>query len=235
MTAAAFAWAVALTRATVSRWSCKAVATPRSASSVRTSSSYTASPTCARASMLSFPSSASVMLLRVHVGVRAELHLCLEALSRRGAVHELHLLPLLLSYEHLPRLGALKGPDDAELLHLVHQPRRARIAQLQPALEHGDARLLGLEDDVHRLGQQLVELRLRLRLLGLTALGRAVCGLVLRGLFDLLEDVLGVLGRGAALDEVDDVLALLVGDVGALHAHGLAAAKRRIQHVAHAY
>ena len=56
--------------------------------------------------------------------VRAELHLGLETLGGRRAVHELHLLPLLLGYQHLARLAALEGPHDAQLLHLIDQPRR---------------------------------------------------------------------------------------------------------------
>ena len=54
------------------------------------------------------------------------------------------------------------------------------------------------------------------------------------GLFDLAEYLIVVLRRRPLLDEVDDLLALLVGDESALHTKRLYDAERRIEHIAHA-
>src|SRR2546428_11833849 len=62
---------------------------------------------------------------------------------------------LLLGDEHLAPLGALGWPHDAALLEKVEEPRRARIADLEPALEHRRRCLLVEHDEAHRL---LVEL-----------------------------------------------------------------------------
>ena len=53
-----------------------------------------------------------------------------------GAV-QLHFGPPLGGDEHLARLAALEGADDAALLHLVDDARGARVAELEAALEQG--------------------------------------------------------------------------------------------------
>jgi len=78
---------------------------------------------------------------------------------RLGLLAHLQLLPLGLVDEQLAGLGALKGADDAPLLHLIHQTGGTGIAQLQAALEHGDGCLSRFQNHLHGSGQQLVAIR----------------------------------------------------------------------------
>ena len=64
-------------------------------------------------------------------------------------------LPLLARDEQLTGLRALERADDAVLFHLVDETRRARIAELQPPLEHGDGRLPRLEHHLDGVVEQL--------------------------------------------------------------------------------
>ena len=167
--------------------------------------------------------------LFVHI---CKFRLCLQHLARRGALHILHLLPLLLRDEDLARLRALERPDNTHLLHLVDHTRGARIAELQPALQHGYRCLLRLENDVHSLRQQLV-------IVALGGLVRLRCGAgLLVGLggrfLDLGDDIVAVLRLGVLLDEAHDLLALLVRHERALHTQRLARADGRVEHIAHA-
>ena len=91
----------------------------------------------------------------------------------------MQLLPLGLVDEQLAGLGALKGADDAPLLHLIHQTGGTGIAQLQAALEHGDGCLSRFQNHLHGSGQQLVAV-----LLCLGGFGR---GLSSAALFLLLQ------------------------------------------------
>jgi hypothetical protein len=62
----------------------------------------------------------------------------------------------ITAHQHLATLGSLGGADHAAGLEVVEEPRRARIADLEPALQHGRGRLAVQHHDPHRLFQELV-------------------------------------------------------------------------------
>ena len=76
----------------------------------------------------------------------------LSLLHRRAAGHA-HLLPLLTGDKKLAGLEPSNGPT-MPVSSIWSTRRSAGIAELQPALEHGDGRLLRIENNVHRLRQQ---------------------------------------------------------------------------------
>ena len=61
----------------------------------------------------------------------------------RGHLAVLHHGPLFLGYQNLAGFGAHEGAHNPLFLHLVHNPGRPGVTQLQPALEHGHRGLSG--------------------------------------------------------------------------------------------
>ena len=154
--------------------------------------------------------------------------------GRDPAHLHLQIVPAGLVHGDAAGLGALIGAHNPQLFHLVHDARRAGIAQLDAPLQHGDRAGAHLDHDLRRLGQHLVVFAGR-ALGGAGLLFRSAV-LVLRGLEHIVFD-LGVLLRldvVVLLNEHDDVFALLIGDKGALDTGWFSAADGRIQHVAEA-
>ena len=123
--------------------------------------------------------------------------------------------------------------DNAAFFHLVHDARSSRVTELQPALEHGNGGLPGLQDYIDRGREHFVSavvgavdryIRCRRVLAALSALG----GL----LVDFGHDLVGIFRRIRALDEGHNLLHLVVGDEAALHTLGLSLPQRCIEHVA---
>src|SRR3989304_2807272 len=81
-------------------------------------------------------------------------------------------------------VGMPRRPDDPLVLQHVHQPRRPRVADAQPALEHGGTDALVLARQVDRRGQHRVVVTVRL--LG----AQLPLGLLQQAVEDLAVDVL---------------------------------------------
>ena len=117
-------------------------------------------------------------------------------------------------------------------------PCRAGIAELQPPLQHGDGRLLRIEDHVHRLRQQLIAAAERHY-----RSSAAECAVLVFCLRRVLSGG-GAFRSGVrisssysgvvpCLDEVDDLLGLLVGDESSpARECGLPTPSGRIEHIA---
>src|SRR5581483_9314281 len=52
-----------------------------------------------------------------------------------------HPLDLVFADQDLARLGSVQWPDDPSLLHHLHDPRRPRVADAEPPLQHRSGRL----------------------------------------------------------------------------------------------
>ncbi len=113
------------------------------------------------------------------------------------------------------------GPMRPSLLHLVDDPGRPGVAELEPPLEVGGRGLAGVEDELDGLLVALVLLPVVLP---------GVVGVAL----DDLDDALVVGRRALALDELDQPPDLGDGDVGAVEADEAREVGRQEEHVAHA-
>ena len=126
----------------------------------------------------------------------------------------------------------MEGAYNALFLHFVHDSRRAGIAQLQTALEHGDGSLSGLQNHIHGGGQHFVTLQLLVGGVGVGHARRLFAGLL--GFFlDLVQHLLAVFRRVVVLDIPGHGLNLGVGDETALHTQRLSRADGRVEHIAH--
>lgn len=126
----------------------------------------------------------------------------------------------------LARLAPLVGADDAAALHLVDNPRGARIPELQPALQQRHGRKARVHHGFHGVGEHGVVL--------LVAALAALAGrLGLAGVaLDLLHDALVVIARRELLDGLDHAPDFPVADETALHAQRLCTADGQIEHIA---
>ena len=96
--------------------------------------------------------------------------------------------------------------DHAQLLQLIHQPRRPRVTDAQPALQHRSAGALALAHDLDRLLHQAIPIGQDLLLAIISSQGEGSC----------------FFGRRQALlPEGDHPLDLLVADHHTLQAHAV--------------
>src|SRR5579884_68915 len=130
---------------------------------------------------------------------------------------------LALVDEHPARLRALVAGDDPASLEHVDQPARARVADAQAPLQERDGRSLRLHDDLDRLVEERVVVRVELAVL------RVVAGLGK----DLREFQIALVELLLALPRLlDDERDLFLRDVRALHALQARGAERLEEHVA---
>ena len=139
---------------------------------------------------------------------------------------------MVLGHQHLAGLAALEGADNALFLHLIHQAGGAGIAHLEPPLQQRSGGKARFHHHGNGLLQQLVA-AVAVAFGGRRGGGAASLALDLGGgLLDLAHDGIIVFALFPLLDEGDDTLHLAVGHKAALHAGGLAAADRIVQHIA---
>src|SRR6185503_4077342 len=81
------------------------------------------------------------------------LHPALPRCCRSGSVH---LFPLIDSDHDLAHLAAAVRTDDDALGHDVDEPRRARVADAERALQEARGAALALEDHAHGFVEHLV-------------------------------------------------------------------------------
>src|SRR5438034_9854884 len=125
--------------------------------------------------------------------------------------------------QNVARFGAFAGADDAAVFQLVHDARRAGVAEAQPALKERDARLLFAADDFDALLDQVL------------VFVDAVFAVEAAQRFgELLVDFQFVTRFALPGDEFDDAIGLLVSDERALGADEFGGAGRQIEHVAFA-
>src|SRR3569833_2149072 len=120
--------------------------------------------------------------------------------------------------DYLAHAVRLQRTHHARALHLLDHARRAVVTDLEPALHAGDGGAARLGDDLHGLIVQRVAL-------GVAAAFAAIETLTVHYLVFIFRLALD-------LELLDDLVLLLIGDDGAMHAHGHAGAGRKIEHVA---
>src|SRR5688500_2023778 len=124
--------------------------------------------------------------------------------------------------QHLAVAVRLHGRDHAGSLHVLDQASGAVVADAQVALYQRDRRTAGAQHDVASLVVQRVFLARR----------QAVDRRLFRDF--RLQHFLDVLGLGQRLQMLDHLVDLVIGDESAVHALRYSAARRQVEHVAHA-
>src|SRR3569623_2512011 len=128
--------------------------------------------------------------------------------------------------DYLAHAVRLQRTHLARALHLLDHARRAVVTNLEPALHAGDGGAARLGDDLHGLIVQRVALGVAAVFAGIAAPAfAAIETLTVQYLVEIIRLALD-------LELLDDLVHLLIGDEGAMHAHGHAGAGRKIEHVA---
>src|SRR3569833_377653 len=128
--------------------------------------------------------------------------------------------------DYLAHAVRLQRTHHARALHLLDHARRAVVTDLEPALHAGDGGAARLGDDLHGLIVQRVALGVAAVFAGIAAPAfAAIETLTVQYLVEIIRLALD-------LELLDDLVHLLIGDEGAMHAHGHAGAGRKIEHVA---
>ena len=109
-------------------------------------------------------------------------------------------LELVLGHEHAARLRALVAGDDPAPLEHVDQPAGPRVADAQAPLDQRHGRGLRLDDDLDRLVEQRILVRVELAVVVVPVVARALGRLEQR----LVELLLALVA--ALLDDERDLL-----------------------------
>src|SRR3569833_3453061 len=143
--------------------------------------------------------------------------------SRQGVVCSILHRPRC---DYLANAVRLQRTRHARALHLLDHARRASISGVQRRLKIGYNRAARLGDDLHGLIVQRVAL-------GVAAVFASIAAPAFAAIETLtVQYLVEIIRLALDLELLDDLVHLLIGDEGAMHAHGHAGAGRKIEHVA---